>query len=218
MCNIFIDPGAAVKVVPAPWSWLWPLLAMSVVVGVTTWLNAPLVIRIMQINPPGNLTPGQVERALPIIEMTQKISAFAVPIFIGLMTALSAGILSAACAVMDIKSTYRNNFALLAQTSMFGALQILAGYFVLRLKGDSVRTLGELRPAFGLDMLLADDASNLLRGLLNYFSIFNIWYILILGLAFAYLTGTSKGKAYGATAPVWILGMIFSVVASLFQR
>jgi hypothetical protein len=218
MFNIFIDPRAAVKVVPVPWSWLWPLLAMSVVVCVTTWLNAPLVLRIMQTNPPGNMTPEQVERALPMIAMTQKISAFAVPIFIGLLTALSAGILSAACAVMDIKSTYRNNFALLAQTLMFGALQVLAGYFVLRLQGDSVQTLAALRPAFGFDLLLTDDASHLLRGVLNYFSIFNVWYILILGLAFAYLTGTSKGKAYGATAPVWILGMIFTVVATLFQR
>jgi hypothetical protein len=218
MLNIFLDPAASAVYVPLAWSWLWPLLLTGIVIAVTSWLNLPVVERIMRYNPPGRMTAEQLERAMPMILSVQKVMVFVLPLFVALFTGLAAGLLQAACAVLDIRSTFRNNFALLSIGALFGALQQIASYFVIRLKGDSLQSLAELRPGFGLDLLLSDEAPGALRGLLAYFSIFNIWYIAMLTLTFVLLARITKGKAFAAMTPVWILGMILSVVGSLFSR
>ena len=218
MFNIFIDPRSAVTLIPLPWSWLWPLLLSGIVIGACMYQTIPATLHVFEINPPGNLSVEQAQKALPMIEKTQKISAFVMPVMIGVMLALFAGLLSATCAVMDIRAKFRDNYALLATAGLVGTLGYAAGFAVIKLKGDSIQSMQELRPGFGFDLLLPEGANRLLYAALNYFSFFTIWYIVVLGLAFAALYGTSKGKGFAATAPVWMLALLFAMVGAMFNR
>jgi hypothetical protein len=65
---------------------------------------------------------------------------------------------------------------------------------------------------------LPEGSSNVLQGFLGYFSPFTIWYIVILDFAFAYLKNVPRGRAFAATAPVWLFGLLMTVVGSLFRR
>lgn len=215
MLNIFVDPKSAAALIPLPWSWLWPLAVTSLVIVLTSWVNIPLVLQVMQRNPPRGMSPEAFDKALPMITMTQKIAAAASPVIIIAMLALFSAVLMGACVVLDIRAKFRDHFSLLANASLIGALQQVAGFIVIRLKGSDIQSIRELRPAFGFDLLLPADANKLLAAVAGYFSFFTIWYIVILALTFAHLHGVSRGKAFAVTSPVWLLAMIFAVIGTL---
>ncbi len=215
MLNIFVDPKGAAAMIPLPWSWVWPLAATSLVVALASWVNIPLVLQVMQRNPPRGMSLEAFDKALPMIEMTQKIAAAASPVIIVAMLALFSAVMMGACVVMDVQGKFRDHFSLLAHASLIGALQQAAGFIVIRLKGSEIQSIRELRPAFGFDLLLPPDANKLLAAVLGYFSLFTIWYIIMLALTFAHLHGVSRGKAFAVTSPVWVLAMIFAVIGSL---
>jgi hypothetical protein len=87
---------------------------------------------------------------------------------------------------------------------------------VVKMRGELASMKG-MQPAFGLDLWLPEGAPRLLNGLLNYFSMFTIWYIVVVALGYAALTGISKGRAFAVTSPVWILGLLFALVGSLLR-
>lgn len=188
------------------------------IIGVCNYLLVPVTLRVMQIDPPGNMTVAELERVLPAIEFSQKISAYASPVIIAIIVLISAAVLTGMCAVMDLKARFQDNFSLIAHSGLIGAAGYLAQFVVVTLKGDDVQSLVELRPGFGLDLLLDDGANRFLYAVLNYFSLFTVWYIFVLGLTFAFLVHTSKSRASTATAPVWLLGLLFAIVGAFFQR
>jgi hypothetical protein len=82
---------------------------------------------------------------------------------------------------------------------------------VVRAKGDDIQSVAELMPPFGLDIFVPEGASKALLATLNFFSIFEIWYLVILAFGLSYLAGCSRGKAFGAITPVWVVSLLFSV-------
>src|SRR5947209_4538138 len=100
---------------------------------------------------------------------------------------------------------------------MFYVVQMLAGYLVLRSKSvDDIQSMRDLQPPFGLDIFV-HDLPKVLQGVVGFFSVFQIWAIIMYALTFAALTRTSKGKAFFATSPAWIVGLIFAMIGSLFM-
>ena len=85
------------------------------------------------------------------------------------------------------------------------------------MKGEDIQSVQELQPPFGLDIFFSGLKGPLLA-ILNFFSIFQIWYILILGLALAYMAKTSKGKAFAAITPALLVQLVFRVLGSFFQQ
>jgi hypothetical protein len=218
MLNIFIDPAAAVKQVRRKLSWLWPLLIVGVVTATLGYLSIPLTIRAMQMNPPGGMTAEQLERSMGMIQTMQKVGVFASPAIMAGMLALGAAILLGSCSVLGMRTTFRDLFSLTCHGSLIGMLQTVAGFVVVRMKGDEIQTVQELRPSFGLGLFFHEGVSKPALAALDYFSIFTIWYIVILSLAVAALTGSSKGKGFSAAAPAWLIGLLFFVGISFLQR
>ena len=97
-------------------------------------------------------------------------------------------------------------------------LNAVAAGLVVYFRRNDIQTMAELQPAFGLNLLLPEDANRIVEGFLGYFSIFTVWYIVILALAFAYMTKVSRGKGFAATSPVWFIGMIFYVAGAMFRK
>jgi hypothetical protein len=51
---------------------------------------------------------------------------------------------------------------------------------------------------------------------LNFFSIFEIWYLVILVFGLSYLAKCSKGQAFAAITPAWLLPLAFRMVGAMF--
>lgn len=218
MLNMFIDPAESAKAFGQKFAWIWPLLVSGAIVGAVSFMMSPIAFEVMRRNPPGNLTAEQLERSAGMMQTIGKITAVFAPVMLGVMAVIGAALIMAACAVLDLKPKFAEVFTMLSFGSVIHALGAAAGFAVIKLKGDDLNSIADLRPALGLDIFFHEGLPKPILGTLNYFSIFNIWYIVVIALAFAALAGTSKGKAFAATAPAWMLGWFFAVIGSFFQR
>jgi hypothetical protein len=219
MLNIFVDPQAAVdRFHGRKFAWIWPVLITGAVTAVVGLITVPIVRQVMSLNPPEGLSGEQLERTLSMIQTVSKVTAFLSPVMVAIMLLMSAGILLGACSVLDIKAKFFDLYTLLAYCSLVSLLNGIAMGLVVYFRRNDIQTMAELQPAFGLNLLLPDDANRLLEGVLGFFSIFTIWYIVILALAFAYMTKVPRGKAFAATSPVWFVGMVFYIVGVMFRK
>jgi len=217
MFNVFIDPAATAKAVPAPLFWLWPLIVTSIASIIYGLFFTPLMLDTMRKYPPNGVSGPQLDQAIHITEIITRVSFFASPLLIAGFTALFAALVMLTASMMSVRVKFRDVFSLMSACSLINVLQIVASYFVLRAKADEIGSMQQLQPPFGLDIFFSD-LKGPLFALLNYFSLFQVWYLIILVLAFAYLTGSSKGKAFAAITPVWLIPLLFKIVGSLFQR
>jgi hypothetical protein len=217
MLNAFVDPQGAAKRVPAPYAWVWPLLILTILVLVFGYLMLPYQLTLQDAQIAQRTTdPAQADRARALAHtITQFIIPFT-PLIVAGFIALFAWLISMVGSMLAMRTKFRDVFSLLAACSLIPALQTIATFIVVRTKGDEITSPEQLTPPFGLDIFLQNVHGTLLA-ILNFFSIFQIWYLIVLTLGLAYLTRSSKGKAFAAITPAWLIPLFLQIVRSMFQ-
>lgn len=221
MLNAFVDPKATAQRVPAPLSWLWPVITLIIIYVVTGYLMLPNVMALIDLRINQQLTEQntpveQAERARTIAHAIYQFYPLALPVIVILFMLLFAWLVSAMGSMAGLRAKFRDIFSLMAACSLIPALQVIATYIVVRTKGDEITSQDQLTPPFGLDIFLQNIHGALL-GFVNFFSIFEIWYLIVFTLGLAYLGKSSKGKAFFAITPAWVLPLIIRVVQAMFQ-
>lgn len=213
MFSFYIDPPGAARRVHHKWFWVGPLILVSIVSIVAGIVRMPVVehaIETMQM--PGNATPEQ----LATIMKWQRILVWIAPIGAALVYAFDALILFATAAVLSVKGSFRSYFNLVAGLSLISLLALIAGTIILKTK--EISSMAELQPALGLDIFMPEGSSKYLTAFFGYFSLFEIWWIVMAVLIISHAFGVRKGKAFAVVLPLSVLGLIFRVVMAGFQR
>ncbi len=218
MGNFFIDPVGAARRVHSKWFWIAPLIVFSIVSLIASYLILPITRHVLEIAPlPANATPEQFQRGVNMALKIQSIAMYFSPIIAAVLFAIQAGVLMAMSSVTGVFAKFRQLFNLIAGCSLIQALAALAAVFILKAKGD-ISTVAELRPALGLDIFLPDGANKILAAILGYFSVFELWWIVMLILIFSVAFRVSKGKAAVVVAPLILLSVFVRVLGAIFQR
>jgi len=218
MLSAYFDPATAAKKIAMRWFWIYPLIVICIAVTVQGIMMQPYApgITAHALQERG-ISGDALQNQMAISLKVQRVIVYIVPVFVALMMALSAWLISVAGSIVDVRTKFRNLYGLVTAVSMIYVLQIIATLIVLRTKSpDDVTTRQDLQPPFGLDIFL-HDLPKALQGVVGFFSIFQIWMIVMLVLIYSALTRTSKGKAFFATSPAWIVPLIFAVLGSLFS-
>jgi Yip1 domain len=222
MLNVFVDPAGTAKRVPAPLSWLWPLITLTIIYVVFGYLMMPYImslidLRINQQISQQNTPVEQAERARNVAHAIYQFYPLAIPVFSILFLLLFAWLVSAMGSMAGLRAKFRDIFSLMLACQLIQVLQApIASYIVLHAKGDEITSQDQLTPPFGLDIFL-QDIHGALFGLVNFFSIFEIWYLIVLTFGLAALGKSSKGKAFFAITPAWGLPLMIKVVQAIFQ-
>jgi len=220
MLNVFIDPAATAKRIPAKLSWLWPLISISIIYTVVGYLLLPYTIsladtaiaeRVAQ----QGLRPEQIERAQSLAHTFSRVAVGFTPVFFIVVLLILAWLVNVMGSVTGARAKFRDVFSFMAACSLIPALQYIAAYVVVRAKGDEVRSVEQLTPPFGLDIFF-QDLHGVVHTLVNFFSIFEIWYLVVLTVGLAYLTRSSKGKAFAAITPAWIVPLLLRMIQAAF--
>jgi len=215
MFNAFVDPKGLAKSVPAKLSWLWPLIIVTIVFVVFGYLMLPFTMQLVDSQmAQQNIPAERLETAQKVAHTIANATVVATPVIVILILMLLSWLVSVTGSIVGMRIKFRDVFSIAAACSMISCLQYAASYIVLRAKGDEITTRDQLTPPFGLDIFIP--AHGALLAVLNFFSIFEIWYLIIFGLTLAYLTNSSKGKAFFALTPAWLLPLIFRVIGSMF--
>ena len=215
--NVYIDPVSTARRVQLKWFWVYPLLVLSIISTIVQLQLIPFTMQAMRVDPPNGVSGEQLDRVLSMTSTVSNIAAYCSPILILLFTAIAALLVMAVGAIVDARVRFQHLLSLLLTCGMISTLQYIAAVVVLKTKGlDDIQSMHQLQVPFGLDIFI--NATGALGGLLNFFSVFMIWYIVILGLTYSHLAKVSKGKAFFATMPAWLVPMLFAVIGAAFRK
>jgi hypothetical protein len=218
MGSFLVDPAGAARRVFSKWFWLGPLIVVSIVGVVAGLIRMPIAQHVLETMPmPPNATPEQYQRGISIGMMVQRIFVWCSPVLVAILYAFSALILFALSSVMGVKAKFQSLFNLIAGCSLIQALAALAGAVILKAKGE-VSTMAELQPALGLDIFAPEGTNKFLVAILGYFSIFEIWWIIMMVLIYSVAFKVSKGKAFMVIVPLIFLTLLVRILGAAFQR
>ena len=221
MFNAFVDPIGLAKRVKAKLFWLWPLITICIVYIVMGYLMLPYTMQLVDFSmqqraAAQSIPPERMETARNMAHMFSQVAIAFTPIFVVGILALLAWLVVVTGSMVGLRAKFRDVFSLMAACSLITSLQVIATYIVVRTKGDEIQSPEQLMAPFGADIFI-QDVHGALLAFLNFFSIFEIWYLVILGLSLAYLTGSSKGKAFAAITPAWLVPLLLAVVRAKFS-
>ena len=221
MLNAFVDPMGLGNRVKAKLFWLWPLITICVIYVVMGYLMLPYTMQLVDFSmqqrmAAQNLPPDRMETARNMAHTFGTVGIAFTPVFVIGVLALLSWLVTVTGSMVGLRAKFRDVFSLMAACSLIHALQVIATYIVVRAKGDEIQSPEQLMAPFGADIFV-QDVHGAMLAFLNFFSIFEIWYLVILGLSLAYLTGSSKGKAFAAITPAWLVPLILSVIRAKFS-
>jgi hypothetical protein len=218
LMNVFVDPEATARKVPSPLSWLWPVVILLVGYMVVAYLTLPYTQQFIDWSiKQGSVPAEQAEQARNVGRTIGQVVAYVMPILFIAFLLLFALLIKVVYSMMDIRPKFRDVFAMLAACSIIPLLQAVATYVVLRVKGDPVENQEQLQPPFGLDIFMQGIHGGALA-FVHFFSIFEIWFLVVLVFGLASLTKSTKMQALIAITPVWILPLAMAVLGAIFQR
>lgn len=218
MGNFFIDPAGAAPHIFSKWFWIGPLVIFSIVSIAASYMMMPIMRHVLEIAPiPPNVTPEQYQKQMEIGLKIQGIMVYLAPLWTAILFAVPAAVLLGMSSVMSVPAKFRALFNLVAGCSLIQLLASVANLVILKAKGD-ISTMAELRPALGLDIFLPEGSNKFLSAFLGYFSVFEVWWIVMLVLIFSAAFRVSKGKALAIAAPLILLSLLFRVGTAAFQR
>lgn len=215
--NFLIDPPGAARRVHSKWFWIGPLILFSIVSIIASAILMPITRHVLEVSPiPPNTSPEQYQHGVEIGMTIQRVAMYFSPVIAAILFAIQAGILLLMSAMTGVKAKFRALFNLVAGCSLIQMLAAIAGVVILKSKGE-VTTKAELRPALGLDIFLPSGTNKFVTAFLGYFSVFEIWWIVMMVLIFAAAFRVNKGKAFVVIAPLILISILFRLVGAVFS-
>ncbi len=218
MGSFFIDPEGAARRAYHKWFWIGPLIVVSIIAIVTQVVRLPITQQMMEtMQLPNGVTEAQWNKQMQISIMVQHIAVFFSPILVAIIFAIQAVILLGMCAIVTVNAKFRTLFNVVAGCSLIGSLEAIASVIVLKMKAP-VSTMAEMKPPLGLDIFLSEGTNKYLMSFLGYFTVFQIWWLIMMVLVLAATLRISKGKAFAITLPLVFFGLLFAIVGAVFAK
>lgn len=218
MFSFLIDPAAAARRLPRKLFWIAPVIFTSICAILYQLGSVPIMQHYLETAPaPANVPPEQYARGMQISLAVMRYSAYAMPIFILAVTAIMAGILLGLSSIAAVKVRFIELFNLIAGCGIISGLQTLAWLMILKAKGE-ISSQAELKPPLGLDIFLPAGTNKFLLATLGYFSVFQIWWIVMMILVYSTGFRVGKGKAAAVILPLVLFGLLMTLVGAAFQR
>jgi hypothetical protein len=216
--SFLIDPQGSARRVHTKWFWVGPLILFSIVSIIAGIVLTPIAQHVMEIAPiPDGVDPAVYQQRLQQGFKFQSYAIYLAPITTAIIFALQAVVLFGVSQIFTVKATFRQMFNLIAGCSIIQLLSSIASVIILKTKGE-ISTMAELRPALGLDIFLPEGTNKFLMAFLGYFSIFEVWWMVMLVLIASAAFKVNKGKAAMIVAPLVLISLLFRVGAAVFQR
>ncbi|MGI8960234.1 MAG: hypothetical protein ACR2IV_10825 [Bryobacteraceae bacterium] len=218
MGSFFIDPQGAARRVFHKWFWIGPLIIFSMISVIASYLMMPMVEHVLEVSPiPAGTSPEQYQRGMAMGMTIQRVSMYFSPVIVAVILGLQALVILAACSILTIDAKFQWLFNLVAGCSLIQVLASIASLAILKGTGE-ISTMAEMRPALGLDIFLPEGTNKYATAFLGYFSIFEIWWIVMMVLVFSAAFRVSKGKAFAAVMPLVVVSILFRIGAAVFQK
>ncbi|HYK83437.1 MAG TPA: YIP1 family protein [Gemmatimonadales bacterium] len=214
LLRVLYEPTAVFQRVRERPRFLVPAAAITVLALVMGLLSLPFIKAaiaplIAQAAAARGVPPDPEKAALVQVVATAALT----PLFIG----FGAGVLWIAVSLFGIEAQYRVLASVAAYTSIMYALQLIAGFAVLSVRGvETITSPLDLQPAFGLD-LFAPGTTGYLGALLRGINVFSVWGGVLNGMGIAVTHRTTPRTGYAAAALALVVTVLLVSTLALLQ-
>lgn len=136
--------------------------------------------------------------------------------FMPVVILIGAGILWVSVSLFGVDASYRKLLSIQSHAMILYVAQLVAGIVVLSMQGvESVTSVADLQPAFGLDLLMPN-AKGYLGAVVKGVNVFSIWGVVVQGIGITRTHNTSRETGYGAASAAFVVALlVFSAFALL---
>lgn len=207
LIDIFIDPVKVFKRIKAGLPWWQPFIVVAIVIGVISYFQIPINRQIMLLNERG-VSAEQLEQQLEITGKFALIGVIAAPLVVLLIYVILAALCNVTANLVSGKSSFKKMLSLLSFTAFVGLIEQGLKMLILHMRGiENIASRDDLYSvSFSLTRFIESDG--ILRAVLESFSIFQIWFLILFTIGVSVIYGIDTKKAIVPTIVVWVLGVL----------
>jgi len=214
--DIFVDPFKVFARIDAGLAWWKPFILVTAVAMILGYLMLPFQRKMIELNPRG-LSEEQLQKTVDGFGKFAPVTLIIVPILLIITYLIVAGVVHLVINIMSSRSSFKKTLSLISFCGIITILEQIIGTVVLKMRGlESVESAADMKFSLSLAPLVGE-GKGLLNAVLQSFSIFQIWYYVVLILGIAAIFKISRKQAVIPTLLIWILSVLMILVGSKFS-
>lgn len=207
LIDIFIDPVKVFKRIKAGLPWWQPFAVVAIAIGIISYFQIPINRQLMLLNERG-VSAEQLEQQLSITDKFAIIGVIAAPLVVLLIYVILAALCNVTANLVSGKSSFKKMLSLLSFTAFVGLIEQGLKMLILHMRGiENIASRDDLYSvSFSLTRFIESDG--ILRAVLESFSIFQIWFLILFTIGVSVIYETDIKAAVVPTIVVWVLGVL----------
>jgi hypothetical protein len=199
--------------------WLGSYVYLCAGKMVVEYLHLLVLLPVIRMDFSNSLSPSTAERTLWSLKTTSYITLTLTPAEVIIKALITAGLLYWLIILIDTKVKFKK---LLSAAIHCWIIVLIARYcnlLILYLKGsEQLAHLNDLQVNLGLDILLKDNESVVMRTICESMTIFSLWYLVVLIIGAAIVSGISRKKASLIVIFIWTMTVAWKTGLSMWNR
>ena len=207
LIDIFIDPVKVFKRIKAGLPWWQPYTIVAIVIAVISYFQIPINKQLVMLNERG-LSAEQLETQVEMMGKFALIGVIAAPLMVLLIYVILAALCNVTANLVSGKSSFKKMLSLLTFTGFVGLIEQSLKMLILHMRGiENIASRDDLYSvSFSLNRFIESDG--ILRAVLESFSIFQIWFLILFTIGVSVVYEIDRSKAIVPTIVVWVLGVL----------
>jgi|GEM_PF-2179666 len=205
LIDVFVNPAALFGRLRDKPDWLIPLLVGAAVLLVVQYVMHPYAARATLSLINDSMPP---QAAQSIRESANKPVGWTIifqPLGYAVMCLIGAGVLTGLAAMFTAAGKFKQIFSMFAFAKLVTIPAMALSLLVVVLRGvDSVNSMMDILWTLGPAMFVTEN--KLLFNILTQFSLFEVWYVILLVIGVEKVTGAKRGTAITTVAIYWVIG------------
>lgn len=207
LIDIFIDPVKVFKRIKAGLPWWQPYIIVAIVIAVISYFQIPINRQLTMLNERG-LSAEQLETQVEIMGKFAMIGVIVAPLLVLLVYVILAALCNVTANLVSGKSSFKKMLSLLTFAGFVGLIEQSLKMLILHMRGiENITSRDDLYSvSFSLNRFIESDG--ILRAVLESFSIFQIWFLILFTIGVSVVYEIDRSKAIVPTVVVWVLGVL----------
>ncbi|MCK4548517.1 MAG: YIP1 family protein [Candidatus Krumholzibacteria bacterium] len=207
LIDIFIDPVKVFRRIKAGLPWWQPFSVVAIVIAVISYFQIPINKQILLLNEKG-VSAEQLQTQGEMMDKFSLIGVIAAPLVVLLIYVILAALCNVAANLVSGKSSFKKMLSLLGFTAFVGLVEQGLKMLILHMRGIENITSHDDLYAVSFSLTRFVESDGILRAVLESFSIFQIWFLILFIIGVSVVYETDRKTAIVPTIVIWVLGVL----------
>jgi hypothetical protein len=214
LIDIFIDPVKVFKRIGAGLPWWQPFIVIAIATSVIAYFQQPINRQIFMLNERG-LSEEQLQAQGEMMDKFGFVGLFAAPLILLFIYVILAALCNVAVNLVSGKSNFKKMLSLLNFTAFIGLIEQGLKMLIIHNKGIEEITSSDDLYLTSFSLNIFARADGILRAVLESFSIFGIWFLILFTSGVSVVYGINRKAAIAPTIVIWVLGVLMIMLQGL---